>query len=89
MHENVRAIVRRLREDGAGVLLVHFRMGTFGGDALAGYRDIARDERVWLVEDFLEGVVPDLTTDGLHPNGEGHARLAARLEPILREILAR
>jgi acyl-CoA thioesterase-1 len=87
--ENVRAIVRRVREDGAGVLLVHIQMDAFGGDALDGYRAVAREEGAWLVEDFLRGVVPDLTTDGLHPTAEGHARLAARLEPILREILAR
>jgi lysophospholipase L1-like esterase len=87
--ENVRAIVRRLREDGAGVVLVHIQMGAFGGDALEGYRAIAREEGAWFVEDFLRGVVPDLTTDGLHPTADGHARLAARLESVLREILTR
>lgn len=86
---NVRAIVRRLREDGAGVVLVHVKMGAWGGDALEGYREIARSEGAWLVEDFLDGVVPNLTTDGLHPTAEGHARLATRLEPILRDILTR
>lgn len=89
IYENVRAIVRRLREDGAGVLLVHIRLGAWGGDALEGYREIARSEGAWLVESFLDGVVPNLTTDGLHPTAEGHARLAARLEPVLRDILNR
>jgi lysophospholipase L1-like esterase len=41
------------------------------------------------VEDFLSGVAPSYTTDGLHPNEEGHARLAAKLEPILQKLLAR
>jgi lysophospholipase L1-like esterase len=87
---NLRAIVRRLRDDGAGVVLVHIDPRPLGPDAYRqGYRDVAREEGAWLVEDFLSGVAPDLTTDGLHPTEEGHARLAARLEPLLREILAR
>ena len=86
--DNLRAIVRRLRQDGAGVLLLHLRLPPFGGEAYRqGMRKIAHEEGVWLSEDFLEGVVPDLTTDGLHPTAEGHARLAVRLEPVLRGIL--
>jgi lysophospholipase L1-like esterase len=87
---NLRAIARRLREDGAGVVLVHVGVGPLsGGDYLEGFRAIAREEGTWLVEDFLGGVVPAYSTDGLHPTGEGHARLAAKLEPVLREILGR
>ena len=87
---NLRAIVRRIRKDGAGVLLVHIDPRPIGPDDYRqGYRDLARTEGTWFVEDFLAGVAPGLTTDGLHPNEEGHARLAARLEPLLREILAR
>ncbi|MGH7268587.1 MAG: GDSL-type esterase/lipase family protein [Candidatus Rokuibacteriota bacterium] len=87
---NLRAIVRRLREDGAGVLLLHIGLAALGSDAYRdGFREIATTEGAWLVEDFLDGVVPGFTTDGLHPSEEGHARLAARLEPTLREILGR
>jgi lysophospholipase L1-like esterase len=87
---NLRAIVRRIRQDGAGVLLVHIDPRPLGPDDYRqGYQDLARTEGTWLVEDFLAGVAPGLTTDGLHPNEEGHGRLAARLEPLLREILAR
>jgi acyl-CoA thioesterase-1 len=87
---NLRAIVRRLREDGAGVLLVHIGLGPLsGGEYLEGFRAIAREEGAWLVEDFLGGVVPAYSADGLHPTEEGHARLAAKLEPVLREILGK
>jgi lysophospholipase L1-like esterase len=34
-------------------------------------------------------VVPDHTYDGLHPNEQGQAMLAARLLPVLREALGR
>lgn len=87
---NLRAIVRRLREDGAGVLLLHARLAELGRDRYReAFREIAEQERAWLLEDFLDGVVPGLTTDGLHPTEQGHARLAARLEPVLRDILNR
>lgn len=87
---NLRAIVRRVRENGAGVVLVHISLPALGADAYRdGFRRIAEEEGAWLVEDFLDGVVPDFTTDGLHPNAEGHARLTARLLPTLREILGR
>jgi lysophospholipase L1-like esterase len=87
---NLRAIVRRIRQDGAGVLLVHIDPRPLAPDDYRqGYQDLARMEGTWLVEDFLAGVAPGLTTDGLHPNEEGHARLAARLEPLLRDILSR
>jgi acyl-CoA thioesterase-1 len=86
---NLRSIVRRIRETGSGVVLVHVRVPTITGDYRDGFRAIAREEGARLVEDFLDGVVPGLTTDGLHPTAEGHARLAARLEPVLRDLLAR
>lgn len=85
---NLRAIVRRIRASGAGVVLVHINPFPIVPDTFRqGYQDIAREEGAWLVEDFLSGVAPALTTDGLHPTADGHARLAARLEPLLREIL--
>lgn len=87
---NLRAIVRRVREDGAGVVLVHIGLSLLErGDYRDGFRAIAREEGAWLVEDFLSGVVPAYSTDGLHPSEEGHARLAAKLEPVLREVLTR
>ena len=87
---NLRTVVRQIRESGSGVILVHIRVPTLGGDVHRdGFRAIAREEGARLVEDFLDGVVPGLTTDGLHPTAEGHTRLAARLEPVLRELLAR
>ncbi len=87
---NLRQIARRLRKDGARVVLVYTPFAEF--DRLIyreGLRAIARRERARLVEDFYDGIVPTLTVDGLHPSAEGHALLAARLEPVLRDLLGR
>jgi acyl-CoA thioesterase I len=81
-------IARRLRKSGAAVVLVYTPFGDFDRDVYRqGLRDIARRERARLVESFYDGIVPHLTVDGLHPSVEGHAILARRLEPVLRELL--
>src|SRR5262245_7708240 len=86
----LRRIVRRLRKSGAAVVLVYTPFGDFDQEVYRqGFRDIARRERVRLVEHFYDGIVPALTVDGIHPSVEGHALLARRLEPVLRDLLGR
>jgi acyl-CoA thioesterase-1 len=81
-------IVRRLRKRGIAVVLVYTPFGDFDRDVYRqGLRDIARRQRARLVESFYDGIVPKLTVDGLHPSIEGHAVLARRLEPVVRELL--
>jgi acyl-CoA thioesterase-1 len=81
-------IARRLRKQDVAVVLVYTPFGDFDHPVYReGFRDIARRERVRLVENFYDGIVPALTVDGIHPSPEGHALLARRLEPILRELL--
>jgi acyl-CoA thioesterase-1 len=87
---NLRAITRRVRGEGAGVILVHIALpATIGDGHRAALRAIAEDEDATLVEDFLAGVVPALSYDGLHPDPTGQARLAERLVPVLRDALGR
>ena len=73
-------ITRRLRKNGAAVVVVDTPFGDFDREVYRqGFRDIARRQRVRLVEHFYHGIVPSLTVDGLHPSAEGHALLAQRL----------
>src|SRR5262249_51408353 len=85
---NLGRIARRLRKEGIGVVLVYTPFAEFDAPVYRdGLRQIARDERARLVEDFYDGILPGLSVDGVHPSAEGHARLAARLEPVLRSLL--
>jgi acyl-CoA thioesterase-1 len=87
---NLREITRRLRAQGATVILLHASVPGVAGDGYrSGLREIARTEVATLVEDFLQGVVPAHTYDGLHPDEQGQAMLAERLLPVLREALGR
>jgi acyl-CoA thioesterase-1 len=85
---NLRTITQRIRAQGAAVVLLHIAIPGVAGDGYRGeLRDIARAEGAALVEDFLAGVVPARTYDGLHPDEEGQAILAERLLPVLRRTL--
>ena len=87
---NLQTITQRIRTQGAGVILVHIALPGVAGDGHRRHlREIARAEGAILVEDFLAGVVPGRTYDGLHPDERGHALLAERLLPVLREVLGR
>jgi acyl-CoA thioesterase-1 len=87
---NLRSITQRIRSQGASVILVHISLPSVGGDGHRRHlREIARAEGATLVEDFLDGVIPGHTYDGLHPDAEGQAILAERLLPVIRQALGR
>jgi acyl-CoA thioesterase-1 len=87
---NLRMITQRILAEGAAVVLLHIAIPGVAGDGYRNeLRDIARSEGATLVEDFLAGVVPARTYDGLHPDEKGQAMLAERLLPILRQALDR
>jgi acyl-CoA thioesterase I len=86
--ENLRMITQRIRAQGGRVILVHISLPTIPGDGQRRpLREIARGEGATLVEDFLDGVVPAHSYDGLHPDEQGQAMLAERLLPVLRQAL--
>jgi acyl-CoA thioesterase I len=85
---NLRTITHRIRAAGAQVILVHISVPTVPGDGhRQSLREIAQAEGATLVEDFLDGVVPQHSYDGLHPDEQGQAILADRLLPVLRGAL--
>jgi acyl-CoA thioesterase-1 len=95
VEENLRTIIRRIRAEGATVLLLGLRLPpSFGGEYAAAFaalfERVAKDTAVAFVPFFHEGVagVPELNLpDGIHPTEEGHRRIAARLAPYLRALL--
>jgi len=101
LRENLRAIVRRAREASPTPAIVLLGMkaptnlGREYGERFADvYVDLARTEGLTLVPFLLEGVagVPELNqADGIHPNPEGHERMAENvweaLLPLLRKLV--
>lgn len=92
---NLRAIVRRSREDGARVVLLGMKIPPNYGFDYAGrfermYREVADDLDVPLVPFLLEGVAarPALNLpDRIHPNARGHGIIADLVYPYVEEEL--
>ncbi|HZL99659.1 MAG TPA: GDSL-type esterase/lipase family protein, partial [Planctomycetota bacterium] len=93
--ENLERIVETAKAQGVPVLLLGLRMPpNFGPDYTEEfeglYARVAEELDVPLVPFMLEGVAgdPGLNQgDGIHPNAEGQARVAAHVLPSLRELL--
>jgi acyl-CoA thioesterase-1 len=93
---NLDAILRRCLKVGVRVLLVGMKIPpSYGVDYARGFEAIfgrlANRHEVSLMPFLLEGVaaVPDLNLpDGIHPNPEGHRRVATNVTPYLAAILA-
>jgi lysophospholipase L1-like esterase len=83
------AIVGRLVEGGAMVVLLQVQVGLGGDPSLAGFRAAADRHGAILIPDILQGILSnaDLKLDTIHPNALGHRRIAERVLPTLRRLL--
>lgn len=89
MFANIGTIVRRITRTGARVVLLGLRCGLVADECASGFAELGEDPQVSLVPAALDGITgrPGLLSDPLHPNDEGYARLADKVEPVLREVL--
>jgi len=86
---NLDAIVDRIRERGAAVILAGLSFGVFTDAYGDRYENLARRTSSGLVPDILAGILghPDLMADQIHPNDRGYGIMADRIEPALRDLL--
>ena len=97
LRDNLTAIVTRLRESGARVLLVGMRLPANYGETYAGafaesFRAVARGTSVAFLPFLLAGVAGDPSlnqADGIHPNAAGHRIVAEHVWPSLQPLLRR
>lgn len=94
---NLRAIVRGVREAGAEVVLLGMKIPpNYGPEYTQAFEEVyprvAEDLGVPLVPFLLEGVGGEVELnlpDGIHPNAEGHRRVAENVAPVLAEVLGK
>jgi lysophospholipase L1-like esterase len=86
--DNLEAIVTRIRERGAGVVLASVEIGILSAGR-GDYEALAERTASALVPDVLDGVFgrQDLMADGIHPNNRGYEIIADRIEPALRDLI--
>lgn len=88
MAENLRSIFTRIHDSGA--LAVFVGVPTpLGGDYQRVFEEVSGELGVHYVPDVLDGIAFDnaLMADPIHPNAEGHRRIAERLAPELSRLL--
>ena len=85
---NLDSIVNQVRERGAAVVLVGVAVGLMSDPYREEYEALAERTSAGLVPDILDGIIghASLMSDSIHPNARGYAMMAARLEPILRDL---
>lgn len=86
---NLDAIVTRIRDHGAAVVVAGVSLGIFSDEYGEDYESLARRRSAGLVPDILGGIFgrAERMADAIHPNDLGHEIMADRLEPALRELL--
>jgi acyl-CoA thioesterase-1 len=95
MGKNLAEVIEAARKRGMSVILAGMELPPNYGDEYTGqfrqlYRDLAARYGLTLIPFLLEGVggVADLNqVDAIHPNAEGHRRVARHVYPVLKAHL--
>ena len=88
-YANLAAIISAIQEKGGIVLLVGVRGGLFTDGFASEYKRLAKKYQAAHFPNILKGILgePSLLEDTIHPNARGHAKMADRLEPVLRKLI--
>lgn len=86
---NLRAIVKKIQDARAMVVLLGFTFPSLTADYEAMYKRVAKDEGCLLVPNVMKGILrdPALKSDEIHPNARGYALMAERIAPPVGKLL--
>jgi lysophospholipase L1-like esterase len=86
---NLATVIDELHRTGAFVVLIGIRSASVRDKYSSQFKRLAREKKVLLIPNILSSVLgdPRLMSDYVHPNDQGYAAVAARIEKILRPLL--
>ena len=89
MFANLGAIIDRLHQTGAFVVLIGIRSASLFDKNETGFKKLAKEKHLLYVPNILQGLLtdPHLMSDSIHPNEQGYEAIANRLEKVLRPLL--
>ncbi len=89
VEQRLASIVQKLQIGGARVLLLGVRGGAYKHDYDTVYNRVASTSQAAYLPNILEGIVDnaELMADPIHPNANGHKKIAERMEKRLRDML--
>lgn len=87
--QNLGQIVSQIQESGAMVLLLGIRGGLLTDNYDDKFADFAREHHTAFVPNVLAGLLGNdaYMSDTIHPNDAGYAKIADKIEPVLRDLL--
>ena len=87
--KNLSEIIDRIQQVGAAVVLIGVRGGLLLDPYDSAFKSLALAKRVYFIPDILEGILDDpaLLADLVHPNNQGHQRMADRIAPVFEEAI--
>jgi len=88
---NLAQLIDRFHSEGSFVVLIGIRSASLRDRNSAHFGKLAKEKRVLYVPDMLKGLAfkPVYMSDAIHPNDSGYARIADRLEKVLKPHLNR
>jgi acyl-CoA thioesterase-1 len=87
--QNLSRMIDAFHQAGAFVVLMGVHSASLRDKYRSEFKELAREKKVLLVPNILEGVLgnPGLMADYVHPNDQGYAAIAERLEKVLEPWL--
>lgn len=88
---NLGKIIDIIEADGGRVLLLGVRGGLLRDIFEERFEEFAKSKDVEFVPNVLDGLIgkKELMSDAIHPNNAGYAIIADKVEPVLRDMLAK
>jgi acyl-CoA thioesterase-1 len=87
---NLNTLIETLHAKNTAVLLIGITGGfSYGTQYENEFEELAERHGVAYVPNILKGLMghTEFMADAIHPNDEGHKRMADKIEPVLRELL--
>ena len=87
--KNLSEIIDRIQQVGAAAVLIGVRGGLLFDPYDSAFESLALAKRAYFIPDILEGILdnPSLLADLIHPNNQGHQRMADRIAPVFEEAM--
>ena len=87
--KNLSEMIDRIQQVGAAVVLIGVRGGLLLDWYDSAFESLALAKRTYFIPDILEGIFdnPALLADPIHPNSQGHQRMADRIAPVLEKAM--
>ncbi|MBI2096740.1 MAG: arylesterase [Candidatus Sungbacteria bacterium] len=88
---NLETIIDRIQGRGAAVILIGVRGGILSDSYKKSFSSIAAEKGAFYIPDILDDIFGNarLISDPIHPNDQGYALMADRIEPVLKMVMAK